>query len=94
MTPQLQQAIKVVKTLTEAEQDELIQIILENKQNQSGTLTVNIPDSLIIWQAPAYQPTDQPVDFWPPEETADDINEFVRQQRQVPFSFEQDNLPD
>lgn len=42
-----------------------------------------VPPELFLWEAPPIQNVAQlKADWWPQEETADDINDFVRQLRQ------------
>lgn len=91
MTETLKTAINVVTQLTPDEQLELIATVSRSLQKQIPSMQNNVLRQLqtvaeeipaTIRRTPPVQQLSQlKAEFWPEDETADDINNFIEQQR-------------
>ncbi len=92
MTPQLEQAIAAARALAPHEQIQLLEVVAQNLR-QLYALTA---DSAVFWAPPtlAEQFPEQTTaavfdvralaaDFWPADESADDLNRYVAAQRRA-----------
>jgi hypothetical protein len=90
MTPQLQQVIAAARTLSPRDKLELLEVITHDLQ-QSFAFT---EESAAFWSPRSIDEIGQmqaapvvtdihalAVDFWPEEESADDFNQFIAEQR-------------
>lgn len=92
MSPQLQQLIAAVHTLSPREKLELLEAIARELQQMEALMEASSAfwsrrslDGITQGQ-PAPVITDVralAVDFWPEDERADDINQFIAEQRHV-----------
>jgi hypothetical protein len=81
MTTTVERVFQAVQHLSPAEQLELIQVISESlRLRYQQTEGDAIPTS-VKRTAPVADLTQLAADFWPEDETADDINAYVAQQR-------------
>ncbi len=90
MTAQLEFAVKTVRSLSPNDKLELLQFLTRDLQETYSLAQVNaafwIPRSIEAMQpnVPAISHLDSlALDFWPADETADDVNTFIAAQRQA-----------
>lgn len=90
MTQELATVIRAAKALSQREKLELLQVITQDLQ-QSNVL---LEENAIFWSSPSLEELiteQQPLivrdvsvlsaDFWPMDESADDINEYIEEKR-------------
>lgn len=90
MTPQLQQVIAAARALSPRDKLELLEAISRDLQHTYAFTA----ESAAFWSSPSIDEIAQAqaapvvtdvqalaVDFWPEEESADDINRFIAEQR-------------
>jgi predicted membrane chloride channel (bestrophin family) len=81
MTSSVERVLQVVQHLSPTEQLELIQAISQSLLHQYHQSEANAIPHSIKRTLPATDLAQLAADFWPEEETADDINNYVAQQR-------------
>jgi hypothetical protein len=81
MTTSVERVLQVVQHLSPTEQLELIQAISQSLLHQyQQTNSEPIPRS-VKRTAPVTDLAQRAADFWPEDESADDINDYIAQQR-------------
>lgn len=81
MTASVDRVLQAAQHLSPAEQLELIQAISQSllqlyRQTEADTIPPSVKRT-----APVVDLTQLAADFWPEDETADDINDYIAQQR-------------
>jgi hypothetical protein len=80
MTASVERVFQAVKHLSPAEQLELIQVISQSLRRQYQQETGAIPQ-YVKRTAPVTDLAQLAADFWPEDESADEINAYIAQQR-------------
>jgi len=81
MTSSVARVFRTIQHLSPAEQLELIQAISQSLQRQYQPIDVDAIPPSVKRTPPITDLTDLAADFWPEDESADDINAYVAQQR-------------
>lgn len=81
MTANVENLFRVVQTLSPAEQLELIQAISHSLQQQYYQSNPDAIPQSVKRTAPVTDLSQLAADFWPQDESAEDINTFIAQQR-------------
>jgi hypothetical protein len=81
MTASVERVLQVVQHLSPSEQLELIQAISQSLLRQYQQNEANAIPRAVKRTPPATDLAQLAADFWPEDETADDINDYVAQQR-------------
>ena len=100
LSPKLQQIRTQIHALSQQERQVLLQALLAEESQTNGAsaeptrFVVPVQptplEPALLSQAPPVRDIAALVaDWWPEEETADDINDFVRQMRQADLALEQ-----
>lgn len=81
MTTSVERVFRTVQNLSPAEQLELIQVISQSlRQHYQQMASDNIPEN-VRRAAPIADLEQLAADFWPEDESADDVNAYIAQQR-------------
>jgi hypothetical protein len=81
MTTSVEHVFQTVQRLSPAEQLELIQVISQSLRRQYQQTEVNAIPETVKRAAPVADLAQLAADFWPEDESADDINAYIAQQR-------------
>jgi hypothetical protein len=81
MTASVERVLQVVRHLSTAEQLELIQAISQSLLHQYQQPSPNSIPPSVKRTPPVSDLAQLAADFWPEDESADDINDYVAQQR-------------
>ena len=81
MTTSVERVFRAVQHLSPAEQLELIQAISQSLQRQYQPINADAIPPSVKRTPPITDLTHLAADFWPEDESADDINAYVAQQR-------------
>ncbi len=83
MTVSVEQVLQAAQRLSPAEQLELIRAISQSLLRQYQRDSSDAIPSHIKRTAPVTDLAQLAADFWPDDESADDINDYIAQQRQA-----------
>ena len=81
MTTSVERVFQTVQHLSPAEQLELIQMISQALRQQYRQPVSDVIPETVKRTAPITDLAQLAADFWPEDETADDINGYITQQR-------------
>jgi hypothetical protein len=81
MTTSVEHVFQAVQRLSPAEQLELIQVISQSLRRQYQQAEINAIPETVRRTAPVADLAQLAADFWPENESADDINAYIAQQR-------------
>jgi len=81
MTTSVERVFQAVQNLSPAEQLELIQVISQSLRRQYQQTETDAIPHYVKRTAPVTDLAQLAADFWPEDESADDINAYIAQQR-------------
>jgi hypothetical protein len=81
MTTSVERVFQTVQHLSPAEQLELIQAISQSLRRQYQQTEIDAIPKTVKRTAPVTDLAQLAADFWPEDESADDINAYIAQQR-------------
>lgn len=81
MTARVKRVLQVVQHLSPAEQLELIQAISQSLLHQYQQRTADAIPQYVKRTTPVTDLAQLAADFWPEDESADDINDYIAHQR-------------